>query len=130
MKFKYLLLSCVSVLMLALPARAGKLIFWSFEPNQNQVFFTTDAGVQPKALLMSNPTRLIIDLPGINLGRPTVKSSFNGTIRSLRVGQFNQTTTRLVVEVSPGYTLNPQNVKVRGETPIHWFIQLPAPQKI
>jgi len=35
--------------------------------------FKTDAKVQPKAKLIFNPMRLVIDLPGTSLERRTVK---------------------------------------------------------
>nr|MBW4577796.1 AMIN domain-containing protein [Aphanothece sp. CMT-3BRIN-NPC111] len=123
----WLLASCLSVIGFSLPAAAGTLLSWRFDVNQNQLLFTTDAGVQPKALLMFNPTRLVIDLPGTNLGRPTVTEPIGGAISSLRIGQAEDTTTRLVLELNPGYTLNPQQVLVRGATPLNWSVQIPKP---
>jgi len=115
--------------MFSLPASAGKLTFWRYDANQNRLVFTTDSGVQPKAELIANPTRLIIDLPGTTLGRPTFNQQVNGTIRSLRIGQLDDRTTRIVIEVAPGYTLDPGQVQVRGTTPSQWSVQLPTPQR-
>ncbi|MEC4851164.1 MAG: N-acetylmuramoyl-L-alanine amidase [Jaaginema sp. PMC 1079.18] len=125
-----LLLSLLGVLCFAPPSWADRITFWRFDRDQNQLLFTTDSGVQPTAQLISNPTRLVIDLPGIRLGRPTVNESVGGLIRSLRVGQFDTRTTRIVIEVAPGYTLDPDKIQFRGATPTQWSVRLPAPERI
>lgn len=130
MRLKWLLLSCLSVLLFALPAQAGKLLFWRFESTQNRLIFTTDDRVQPRAQLIPNPTRIVIDLPGIALGRPSVTQSIGGTIREVRVGQFNAQNARLVIELAPGYTVDPSLVKIRGLSPTQWTVELPTPQRI
>jgi N-acetylmuramoyl-L-alanine amidase len=112
------------------PARADRLQSWRFDPAQNRLDFTTDAGVQPRAQLIQNPARLIIDLPGINFGRPQTTDSYNGAIRAVRVGQFERGTTRIVVELAPGYTIDPTQVTFRGVTAEQWTVQIPTPQLI
>ncbi len=128
MRFYWLLLSVFSTVLFALPAEAGRLLFWRFESGQNRLVFTTDDGVQPRAQLIPNPTRVVIDLPGIRLGRPNVTQPMGGAIRNIRVGQFNAETTRLVIELAPGYTVDPQQVKIRGLSPTQWTVELPTPQ--
>ncbi|WP_238393324.1 N-acetylmuramoyl-L-alanine amidase [Myxacorys almedinensis] len=114
--------------LLAAPAQAARLQSWRFDAAQNRLDFTTDDGVQPKAQLIENPTRLVIDLPGTTLGRPAVSQSYNGAIRSVRVGQFEKGTTRIVMELAPGYTLDPSQVRFRGATAQQWSVQVPTPQ--
>jgi N-acetylmuramoyl-L-alanine amidase len=109
-------------------AHAARLESWRFNANQNQLEFTTDNGVQPRAQLMSNPTRLVIDLPGIALGRPGVTEPVGGLIQSVRIGQYDRETTRMVVELAPGYTIDPGQVKFRGITAQRWSVTLPKPQ--
>jgi N-acetylmuramoyl-L-alanine amidase len=129
-RFYWLLPSFLSIFLFALPASAAKLVFWRYYASQNRLVFKTDAGVQPKATLLANPTRLIIDLPGTSFSRPTVRMPLNGRFSSLRVGQLDQRTTRLVIQLNPGYTLNAQQVLVRGATPVQWSVQLPVPQRV
>jgi N-acetylmuramoyl-L-alanine amidase len=119
----------LSVLLFALPAAAGRLLFWRFESNYNRLVFTTDARVQPRAQLIFNPSRIVIDLPGIVLGRPSVSQAVGGTIRSVRVGQFDSQTARIVIELVPGYTVDPQQVKIRGISPTQWTVELPPPTR-
>ncbi|BAQ65755.1 N-acetylmuramoyl-L-alanine amidase [Geminocystis sp. NIES-3709] len=128
-KFYSLILSCLTFLILATPAYGGRLLFWRFEPNQNRLIFTTDQGIQPTAQLIANPTRLVIDLPGTTLGRPTVNENLGGIITNLRIGQFDARTTRVVVELSPGYVLDPQGIKIKGISPTQWSVELPQPQR-
>ncbi|MEL4896277.1 N-acetylmuramoyl-L-alanine amidase [Crocosphaera sp. Alani8] len=130
MRFHWLLLTILSTLLFALPAEAGRLLFWRYENNQNRLIFTTDSRVQPRAQLIPNPTRIVLDLPGISLGRSTVDQTIGGNIRSVRVGQFDAQTTRLVIELAPGYTVDPTQVKVRGISPTQWTVELPDPQPI
>lgn len=116
-------------LLIASPAQAARLESWRFNSNQNQLEITTDEGVQPKAQLVSDPTRLVIDLPGIVLGRPVVNEAMTGAVRSVRIGQFDRATTRIVIELAPGYTLDANKIKFRGITDRRWVIQLPTPQR-
>ncbi len=132
MRFKWLLLlpSLLSIFLASSPAEAARLLRWRFEAARNQLEFTTEGGVQPTAQLIANPTRLVIDLPGTTLGRSTVNQTVGGAVREVRVGQFNPQTARIVVELAPGYTIDPQQVKFRGISPSQWSVQLPTPQRI
>ncbi|MGB7084603.1 MAG: AMIN domain-containing protein, partial [Phormidesmis sp.] len=76
-------LTLVGALLLALPAEAARLQFWRFDPQANQLIFTTDDSVQPTARLVANPTRLVIDLPGTTLVTPEIQS-FEGAIQEIR----------------------------------------------
>ncbi|MFB2923986.1 MULTISPECIES: N-acetylmuramoyl-L-alanine amidase [Aerosakkonema] len=128
MKFHWLLPSTfLSLVLLSSPAFAGRLQSWRFDADRNRLVFTTDSSVQPKAQLLFNPTRLVIDLPGTAFLRPTVNQQLRGAMRQMRVGQLDPQTTRLVIELSPGYTLDPQQVKFQGISPRQWLVQLPTP---
>ena len=129
MKFHWLLPSFLSVFLLAGAAEAARLQSWRFDASENRLYITTDGGVQPKAQLIFNPTRLVIDLPGTSLGRPSVSKPLSGAIESVRVGQFDADTTRIVVEIRDGFTLDPQQVKFRGISPSEWTVDLPTPMR-
>ncbi|MEA5571850.1 N-acetylmuramoyl-L-alanine amidase [Calothrix sp. UHCC 0171] len=130
MKLHWLLPSTiVTAFIISSPAHAAKLNSWRFDQNQNRLEITTEGAVQPKAQLVFNPTRLVFDLPGTQFGRPQVSQPVGGAIRALRVGQFDKDTTRIVVELASGYTLNPQQVKVVGVSPNRWTVQLPKPER-
>ncbi len=127
MKFHWLLSSFLGVFLLAGAAEAARLQSWRFDASQNRLYITTDGGVQPKAQLIFNPTRLVIDLPGTSLGRQSVNQPFSGAIESVRLGQFDDDTTRIVVEIKDGFTIDPSQVKFRGISPSEWTVDLPTP---
>ncbi|MEH2150449.1 N-acetylmuramoyl-L-alanine amidase [Nostoc sp.] len=129
MKLRWLLSSTIgTIFMLSSPAMAAKLESWRFDANQNRLEINTLGNVQPQAQLIFNPTRLVIDLPGTTFGRPQLTQQVGGAIRSIRVGQFDEQTTRIVVEITPGYTLDPKGVQFVGTTGDHWTVQLPTPE--
>ncbi|CCH68339.1 N-acetylmuramoyl-L-alanine amidase [Richelia intracellularis HH01] len=119
-----------TIFALSSPALATKLESWHFDANQNRLEINTNGYVQPQTQLIFGPTRLIIDLPKTTFGKSHLTQPVNKAIRAIRVGQFNPQTARLVVELSPGYTLNPKKVKFVGTTPSRWLVQLPKLTKI
>ncbi|HEY9642296.1 MAG TPA: serine hydrolase [Coleofasciculaceae cyanobacterium] len=128
MKFRWFLLSCVSVFLLAPSAQATRLESWHFDPVQNQLDLTVDSQVQPKVALIQNPTRLLVDLPNTQSGQRTIHQPFGGAIAEVRVAQTTAQTTRLVVELSEGYSLQPDAVQVTGDSASHWRIKLTSIQ--
>ncbi|MEH1971413.1 N-acetylmuramoyl-L-alanine amidase [Nostoc sp.] len=129
MKLHWLLPSTIgTIFMLSSPAMAARLESWRFDANQNRLEINTVGAVQPQAQLIFNPTRLVIDLPGTTFGRPQLTQQVGGGIRSIRVGQFDTETTRIVVELTPGYTLDPKRVQFVGTTGDRWTVQLPRPE--
>ncbi|MEL6927746.1 MAG: N-acetylmuramoyl-L-alanine amidase [Cyanobacteria bacterium J06600_6] len=127
MRFSWLLSGFIGVFLLCSPARAGKIIDWEFKPENNNLEFKTDEGVQPEAELLSNPTRLVIDLPGTILGRETVKETYQGAVRGFRIGQPEAGTSRIVVELAPGYTIDPDKIEFDDVSPSHWKVEIPQP---
>lgn len=130
MRRHWLIASFLSTFLVAAPAHAGQLTSWRFDANQKRLEFRTDDSVQPKAELLNNPTRLIVDLPGTTFSNPTVTQLLGGAIRSVRVGQLDDNTTRLVIELLPAYTIAPEKVRVRGISPNQWIVQLPTLQQV
>lgn len=115
----------LGAVLIALPADAANLQFWRFDQQQNRLTFTTDTRVRPTAQLIFNPTRLVIDLPGTQITSSTTRQRLQEGLQEVRVGQLDEQTARIVIELAPGYTLDPQQVQVRGETTRRWFVQLP-----
>lgn len=122
-------LGVASALVVTVPAEAAQLQSWWFNARENQLVFTTDAAVQPRAQLIFNPTRIVIDLPGTTLGSPPASRVVGGAIREIRSGQFNAETARLVIELNPGYSLNPRAIQVRGQRRNRWIVQLPEAEQ-
>jgi len=112
--------------MLSSPTLAARLESWRFDVNQNRLEINTAGDVQPQAQLLFNPTRLVIDLPETTFARSPLTQQLNGGFRFLSVTQLDKS-SRIILEVSPGYTLDPKQVKFVGISPSRWTVQLPKP---
>ena len=106
-------------------AVAATLDYWKFNPEQSRLEIITEKAVRPQVQLIRNPTRLVIDLPGISSGKPLTSKAVSSFVREVRVGQFTPQTTRIVVELNEQYSMRPWEVHVRGLAPHRWFVQLP-----
>lgn len=129
MKIRCLLLGLIGALAVVVPAEAGSLSTWRFNASQNQLEFSTDEGVQPRAQLVTSPNRLVIDLPGIDRIQAPANQSIGGAIRQIRVSRLDARTTRIIVEFAAGYTIDPQQVRFRGASSTQWLVQIPEPQR-
>ncbi len=127
---KGVLPTIAGLLMLTAPAEAAELQSWQFQSSQNRLSFTTAGGVQPRAQLLANPTRLVIDLPGTTIGQLPRSQYLGGAIKEIRVGQFESNTARIVVEFADGYTVDPTQVQFNGLSASEWTVQIPTPQRI
>ncbi|BAW95414.1 N-acetylmuramoyl-L-alanine amidase [[Synechococcus] sp. NIES-970] len=130
MRFFWFFLTLIALSTWQLPAWAGQLVFWEFNAQRRQLQFRTNDRVQPQAQLITDPSRLVIDLPGTVLGSSAVNRSYGGAITSVRTGQFTPDTARLVVELAPGYTLDPNGIRFEGRSPTDWVVDIPEPQRI
>jgi N-acetylmuramoyl-L-alanine amidase len=106
-------------------AIADTLDYWKFNSDRSRLEIITDTAVQPQIQLIRNPTRLVIDLPGINFRRPRTAKAVSSYVREVRVGQFAPRTTRIVIELDEPYSIRPWEVDVRGLAPNRWYVQLP-----
>ena len=92
-----------------MPAKASpRLQTWQFDTGQNRFMFTTEGGVQPQVSLGQDPNRLIIDLPGIVTDEAVADQFIGGAVQAVKVMQVDARTTRMVLELDPNYTIDPQ----------------------
>ncbi|MBP0015488.1 MAG: N-acetylmuramoyl-L-alanine amidase [Roseofilum sp. SID2] len=129
-KLRWLFPSLLGLWLWSAPVQAASLQYWRFDARNNRLEFATNGRVQPTAQLIFNPTRLVIDLPGTTLGNQ-IRSQFVSTpgIKQVRTGQFERNTTRIVIELTPGYTLDPSQVRFVGSSASQWTVQLPQLQR-
>jgi N-acetylmuramoyl-L-alanine amidase len=106
-------------------ALAGSLDYWRFNVQQNRLDLVTEDNVRPRVKLIGDPTRLVVDLPTVTIGQPRSEEELTDYVKEVRVGQFDRTTTRVVVELDDNYTVDPKNIQVKGLAPNRWYIQLP-----
>ncbi len=111
--------------ILPLPGLANQLDYWRFNASMSRLEIVAEDTVRPQVQLISNPTRLVVDLPGTQFGRRKTQRRIGNFVREVRVGQFTPNMTRLVIELGPSYSMRPQDVRVRGLAPNRWYVQLP-----
>jgi N-acetylmuramoyl-L-alanine amidase len=129
-RYNWLLPSISSFVMVSLPATAAEMVSWQFNATENRIDFSTNSAVKPEAQMLANPSRLIVDLPDTRLNQPTSSQLLGNGIKSLRVGQFDLDRTRMVLELDPDYTIDPQQVLIQASNSKQWSIQLPTPQPL
>ncbi|MEO0377445.1 MAG: N-acetylmuramoyl-L-alanine amidase [Cyanobacteria bacterium P01_A01_bin.17] len=122
--------SLLGLLLAALPAHAGgRLLKWQFDQDERQLEIVTETGVSPRAHLVPDPTRVVIDLPNTQLGQSNSEKKLGKRFRRLRAGQFDQYTARIVIELGSKYRVSPQSVRIKGVAPNRWLVTLPKPSR-
>ncbi|MFN6165736.1 MAG: peptidoglycan DD-metalloendopeptidase family protein, partial [Pseudanabaena sp.] len=118
--------SLTSSLAIAAPiANANRLETFVYDLTDSKIEFSLKDDIEPKGTVISNPTRIVIDIPGIVYQGPTVRRRVGRGVQAVRVGQVDANTTRMVVEFSPYVTINPQQLKLKSRQPGKWSMQLP-----
>ncbi|MCC5656967.1 serine hydrolase [Nostoc sp. XA010] len=123
MKSHLLAIALSSLVLVAGQAKASQLQSWYYDTSQNQLDLTTTSGIEPKAFILDNPSRLVIDLPGTNFNSDSVKQSFGKAVKEIRLGKPDSQTTRFVVELAPGYDVTSQNISIKGDSRSHWIFK-------
>jgi beta-lactamase class A len=116
--------SLASTSLIAAPTHAAQLVDWRFNTERNVIGLITDAAVKPSVFLLSNPNRLVIDLPGTGKKGPTIRARYDGAVREIRISEVSGSITRAVIELAPGYGVAARNIKVASDSPGRWYIRM------
>jgi AMIN domain len=123
-KFSWIVLSSiVGICCSSIAVQATQLVEWRFNASRNVIGLTTDAGVKPMVFLLSNPNRLVVDLPRVSKKGRTTRTKYRGAIREIRVSQVGDR-TRAVIELAAGYGISARNIKVASDSPRKWYVRL------
>lgn len=123
-KFSWIILSSlVGVALSSASAQATRLVAWRFNVPNSVIGLTTDAGVKPMVFLLSNPNRVVVDLPKVSKKGRTVRTKYRGAVREIRISQVGKM-TRTVIELAPGYGVSARNIKVASDSPRKWYVRL------
>lgn len=106
-------LSAVAAEATFLSVQAASLTNWNFDPAANQLEITVKDGTTPRYFLMAQPARIVVDLPDTAVGAVSAQKTYAGAVRQIRVSQFEPGLTRIVMEISPGVSLAPGQVKLQ-----------------
>jgi beta-lactamase class A len=123
-KFSWIILSSLlGVAVSSASVQATQLVEWRFNVPNSVIGLTTDAGVKPMVFLLSNPNRVVVDLPKVSKKGRTVRTKYRGAVREIRISQVGNI-TRTVIELAPGYGISARNIKVASDSPRKWYIRL------
>ena len=108
-----------------LPAYGALLSQWRFDPRENQLELKVNEGTQPRYFLLAKPLRIVVDLPGTQVGTVEQVQTYSGSVRQIRVSQFQPDTARIVMELSPEVVLAPGQVQLQasGSDQTSWVLK-------
>lgn len=118
-------LVAVAATVSPLPAQANAVDAYKFDAAKGTFEFRTDTDVIPKAMLLQNPTRVVLDLPGIRVKNPRKEQNTSGPLKEIRLGQFEPGTARIVLEFKPDYRPTAGQMNVRGISYRNWVLEMP-----
>ncbi|PZV13961.1 MAG: hypothetical protein DCF22_09630 [Leptolyngbya sp.] len=107
----------------ATTVQAVALTNWRYDPAARQLEVTVKEGVTPRYFLMAQPARIVLDLPNTEVGEVSVKETYSGAIRQVRVSQFQPGLTRIVMELSADAAFAPGQVKLEQANNSTWVLR-------
>ncbi|MEO1131495.1 MAG: N-acetylmuramoyl-L-alanine amidase [Cyanobacteria bacterium J06639_1] len=102
----------------------------TFNSSLNHLVINTSGPVTPKMGVVDTPTRIVVDLPNTTWGRPEKMLRYTGSIKSVRISQFNPTTTRFVLDVADGVKVSPKDVVLDSSAPNAWVVKVNVDGKV
>lgn len=106
-------MGAIAPLVVITPAQAATLTQWRYDADQEQLEFTVAEGTTPTYFLLAEPARIVVDLPGTDMGAVPDQQTFGGSVRLVRVNQFQPGRTRIVLELSPTAVLADGQVELQ-----------------
>lgn len=97
----------------SIAAPTGKLEDWRFSPEGSQLEISLSAPSRPEYFYLSQPPRIVVDLPGTKLGYVPTQENYNGAIQRIRVSQLNEDVTRIVMDLAPGVFFERDRVQLQ-----------------
>lgn len=94
-------------------AQTPELRSWEYDPYTHELQVTVPPGVTPQYFVLTEPTRVVLDVSNSDIGLQPIEQNYTGMVRQIRVAQFELGTTRFVMELSPGVTLEPSQLELK-----------------
>ena len=95
------------------PAFAGELDDWAFDTSSSELTFSLSDQVFPEFFLLSEPPRLVLDIPNTEIGDVKPEQIYNGTVQAIRVAQYTPENVRVVIELAPEIVLSPDQADIQ-----------------
>lgn len=93
---------------------AAEIRLWEFDPYTNELQVTVPEGVRPQYFILKEPGRIVLDIPNSNLGLDPIQENYQGIVRHIRIAQFEIGRARIVMELSPGISVTPEQVSLQA----------------
>lgn len=110
----------------SIAAPTGKLEDWRFSPQGSQLEISLSAQSRPRYFYLSQPPRIVIDLPDTKLGYVPTQQDYDGAIQRIRVSQLKEDVTRIVMDLAPGAFFDRNQVQLQPdswEKPTRWVFR-------
>ncbi|MCF4970230.1 AMIN domain-containing protein [Nostoc sp. CMAA1605] len=107
-------------------AQVAQLNNWRFSPQAGKLEINLSIGKTPNYFYLSEPPRLVIDIPETKLGQIPTQKNFTGAVQRVRVSQLNANMTRIVLDLANGVAIDPNQVKlqpVSKQNPTRWVLR-------
>lgn len=104
----------VAALALAVsPAFSEELNDWAFDSATNELMFALPDDILPEFFLLSEPARLILEIPDTEVGDIPPEQLYSGAVQSIRVSQYTPDLVRVVIELAPEIVLTPEQADIQ-----------------
>ncbi|MFG6105097.1 AMIN domain-containing protein [Leptothoe sp. EHU-05/26/07-4] len=105
--------SLIALALSMAPAFAENLQNWSFDTSSNELTFSLSDEVFPEFFLLSEPPRLVLDIPNTDIGDIDPEQIYDGAVKNIRVAQYTPENVRVVIELSPEIVLSPEQADIQ-----------------
>ncbi|MBW4643421.1 MAG: AMIN domain-containing protein [Goleter apudmare HA4340-LM2] len=110
----------------AMGAPIARLDDWRFYPEATQLEFSLSASATPRYFYLAQPPRIVVDLPNTKLGYVPTQQTYSGAIQRIRVSQLNASVTRIVLDLAPGNSFDPNQLQLQPfpiQNPTRWVLR-------
>ncbi len=122
-------IACLLLLTHPLRSLGAELTAWQFDPLKTQLELTIEGEITPRYFILSDPLRIILDLPDTAIASAVPPQFYSGAIRQISLDRSQGQVTRLILELAPGITLAPQPVQIQslvGENGLYRLVIRPV----
>lgn len=106
------------------PALAEELHDWFFNAATSELTFSSSDNILPEFFLLSEPARLVLDIPDVEVGNIAPEQSYEGAVQTIRVSQYTPNQVRVVIELAPEIVLASAQADIQfddsGDGQRHW----------
>jgi len=106
-------------------ATASTVPIWQFDPATNELVITLPEGTTPKYFVL-NPNQIAVDLPNTEISVDATQLYPKGLVRSVGMSQIQPGMARIVMELAPGFAVNPDRTQFQKIGVANRWVLVPA----